>query len=95
MKTVSYTQVWGMADWMEHNSLEVGRAFMSVEAINWLRLQGYRSQVTRHFEVASDNFHITMSFEIPEEVYTFMLLKWPEEVVRIDFDGPTIRETRS
>lgn len=92
---VSYTQVWGTAEWMEQNTFEIGQAFMSVGAIEWLRLQGYTSQVTRHYEVASDNFHVTMSFEIPEEVYTFILLKWPEAVARIDFDGPTIRETRS
>lgn len=95
MKNVEYTQVWGMAEWMEQNFTEVGRAFAEVEQVAWLLANSYPHTVKRSYEARTDNFHITMMFTIPDEAYTFLVLKWPETTIRVDFMGPTIKETRS
>lgn len=95
MKTVKYVQVWGMEQWLQDQEDLVGKAFSSLTQIAWLESQGYKGQISRSYNMQSDNFHVTMSFEVPDRIYTFLVLKWSEEVSRVDFDGPTLREERS
>lgn len=94
MKQVAYTQIWGMAEWMEEQHDLVSRAFQELDQVQWLYSQGYKGHIARHYEVTSDNFHIQVTFDIPDEIYTYLILKWPEEILTVDFDGPTIKETR-
>jgi hypothetical protein len=94
MKEISYTQIWGMAEWMEDQRDLVARAFYEVEPIQWMQEQGYTSHVARHYDRLTDNFHVKITFNIPDEIYTYVTLKWPEEVVKVDFNGPTIKEER-
>ena len=89
---VSYEQRWGMAEWINQNQDLVSQAFDELDQIQWLYDQGYTGSVARHHDQYMDNFHIKMTFEIPETVLTVMTLKWPEEISTIDFAGPTILE---
>lgn len=95
MKIVEYTQVWGMLEYMEDQEDRIGAAFADAEPIAWLFEQGYMGVVTRHHQIVSDNFHIKLTFYLPDEVYTFLMLRWPEEIIKIDFDGPTLTEERN
>ena len=94
MKEIAYTQIWGLAEWMEDQSDLVARAFYEVEPIQWMYEHGYDGHVARHYDRLTDNFHIKVTFNIPDEVYTYVILRWPEELVKVDFDGPTIKEER-
>ena len=94
MKTIKYIQIWGMEQWIQDQENLVGRAFSEIDQIQWLQEIGYTGHITRSHNPVTDNFHITMSFEVPERIYTFLLLKWDEEVLKVDFDGPTIKEER-
>ena len=91
---VTYEQRWGMESWINQNADLVGRAFSELDQIQWLHELGYTGTVARHHDVYMDNFHIKMSFEIPEQVLTMMTLKWPDEVAHVDFAGPTMIESR-
>jgi hypothetical protein len=91
---ISYTQIWGMMEYIEHQEDLVGRAFAEIDQVHWLLEQGFRGHIARHHDITSDNFHIQLTFEVPEDIYTYIVLKWPEEIVKVDFDGPTIREER-
>ena len=93
-KDISYIQTWGMMEYIEHQEDLVGKAFMELDQVAWLIDQGFKGSIARHHDIRSDNFHIKMTFTVPEDVYTFIVLKWPEEIIKVNFDGPTIREER-
>lgn len=91
MREISYTQIWGMQEWAELHHGQVRRAFNTLDEIQWLQNQGFEGRISRHYEDKSDNFHITITFDVPDDIYTFFILKWPDEVLKVDFDGPTIK----
>ena len=91
MKTLRYEQIWEMSSWLEisvdHGENVIGEIFKSVPAIAWLLENDFAPTVTRHQDVYLQNIRFIMQFELADEIVTFLLVKWPDEVEKIDFDS--------
>jgi len=91
MVLLIYEQIWAMSLWLEQ-PLEVGNLgeiklrFNLIPQIHDLIEQGFEPSVARHYDVAADNMHFILTFEVPEAMRTWITLKYPEPVEDIDFD---------
>ena len=65
---------------------EVGMRFLAVPQIKELIDMGYKPTISKRHEFQSQNIIFTITFEVPDEVKTFMLLKYPNPVSDINFE---------
>ena len=92
MALLIYDQIWSMSAWLE-SSIEITAIgdirvrFAVVPQIQDLLDQGFVPTISKRHDIHRDNVHFTMTFDIPESVRTFMLLKYPQPVEEIDFDS--------
>lgn len=98
--TVSYEQWWPRDAWVSDMDTVAEMIWWEQPALAWLREQGiepalrlksdsgsmpYDSQP--HGDIFDADTRIyTISFNLPTDIYTWMMLQWPEQRTRIEFD---------
>lgn len=84
---ITYEQIWSDDLWIEntdHTMVEM--TFRQFPQLVWLLDEGYKPTIHKWHNIASQNMHIAYQFRLPESVITFVCLKWPEQIMHIDYD---------
>lgn len=80
VKMIYYEQHWLMSDWITDTTGLADRVFYSQPEIAWLIEQGYKPEFSKMADLEMESMKYMMRFEIPEDDYLLLLLKWPNHL---------------
>lgn len=84
---ITYEQIWSDDLWLNNTKVSaIEEAFRQFPQLVWLLDEGYKPTIKKWHNIASQNMHIAYQFRLPESVITFVCLKWPEQIMHIDYD---------
>ena len=77
MKTITYSQVWSTELVLSEQEITARMRFNIPEFV-WLRSQGYQPQFQQKYQPQRQHWVYTAEFQVPDQIVTWMFLRWPE-----------------
>lgn len=86
MKRITYNQLWVTEQLAQETDLDnlVVKVFKQPEVI-WLLDQGFSHRFYNDREYAQDVVEFTLEFTVPEEIVTYICMRWPRSRQIVDY----------
>lgn len=88
MRSIEYTQIWPMELWLTSYSAEslMKKFFKESPEISWLQQEGYKPSIFSLYNHQTENVEVTMSFKVPDEIVTYLMLRFIDNETEMDID---------
>ena len=79
MIKITFSQRWRLEDYVQEHADVIDRCWDSSDEITWLKSNGFYPTKIALTNIDTDIIDYSLIFYVPEEIKTFLLLKYPAE----------------
>lgn len=83
MKTITYSQTWMEELWQSEQHM-IARSKFNIPEFVWLESEGYEPVFKQTYDPNRQHWVYTAEFSVPDEVLTYINLRWPDQRYEID-----------